>query len=120
MWLTEHEDDACAVIIISQAGGGVLYNGVNAGSSISISNSSLSGNYVDSEFTGATTSGLGGMPLSRNNLAIEILLYNSLNNLFVHRGTPNFEVHVTRYYNMDKSYYDFNMMLWALQGPFYF
>lgn len=39
----------------------MLYNGVNVDSSISISNSSLSGNYVDSEFTGTTTSGLGGM-----------------------------------------------------------
>lgn len=43
-----------------QAGGGVLYNGDNVGSSVTYSNSSMSNNYVDSPYSGTTTLGLGG------------------------------------------------------------
>lgn len=43
-----------------QAGGGLLYQGLNSGSYLNLTESTVINNYVDSSFTGSTTSGLGG------------------------------------------------------------
>ena len=43
-----------------QAGGALLFQGVNNGSSLTMNASLVSSNYVDSSFTGSTSSGLGG------------------------------------------------------------
>ena len=45
-----------------QAGGGLLYQGLNSGSYLSLTDSTVTNNYVDSSFTGSTSSGLGGAP----------------------------------------------------------
>ena len=43
-----------------QAGGGLLYQGLNSGSYLNLTESTVTNNYVDSSITGSTTSGLGG------------------------------------------------------------
>ena len=43
-----------------QAGGGLLYQGLNSGSYLNLTESTVINNYVDSSFTGSTSSGLGG------------------------------------------------------------
>ena len=48
-----------------QAGGGLLYQGLNNGSYLSLTESTVSNNYVDSSFTGSTSPGLGGVPPGR-------------------------------------------------------
>jgi hypothetical protein len=43
-----------------QAGGGLFYDGANAGSYMQLNASALSGNTVDSYLTGSASYGLGG------------------------------------------------------------
>lgn len=43
-----------------QAGGALLFQGLNPGSFLNLNESLVDNNYVDSSFNGATSSGLGG------------------------------------------------------------
>lgn len=49
-----------------QAGGGLLFQGLDDGSTLSLTESVVSDNYVDSIFTGSTSSGLGGKSLGHH------------------------------------------------------
>lgn len=64
-----------------QAGGGLLFQGDNTGSYLTLNESVVDSNYVDSSFTGSTSSGLGGMGLNDVSLSLNIRTYAYIKHL---------------------------------------
>ena len=64
-----------------QAGGGLLFQGDNNGSYLTLNESVVHSNYVDSSFTGSTSSGLGGVGLIDMSLSLVIRICQNVDHI---------------------------------------